>query len=257
MKTSVNHWRRYWNARGSANFSDDKADRGTTCLCPEIVQRTERQFLNSIDQKPNELLFDAGCGTGANLGKFSPLVRAIVGFDISDQMINRAKKRIMREELSNVRLMIGTISNVGVKNDTFHKIICTSVLQYLDDEECEAALKELFRISRHNGIVVLHVKNLSSLYGCTLYFAKKIARLIKKPVTPDYYRTNIWYERTISKLGARIVDYDSFGVFHISHLPKFALYSLLKLETKIPKGKFLRRRGVNYQITVKTDKTTK
>ena len=222
-----------------------------------MVQRAERQFFNSIDPKSNELVFDAGCGTGVNLGKFSSLVRGMVGFDISEQMIKRAKKRIMREELSNVRLMIGSISNVGVKNDTFHKIICTSVLQYLDDEECEAALKELFRISRNNGIVILHVKSLSSLYGWTLYFAKKIARLIKKPVIPDYYRTNTWYERTISKLGARIVDYDSFGVFHISHLPKFALYFLLKLETKIPRGKFFRRRGVNYQITVKTNKTEK
>ena len=44
------------------------------------------------------------------------------------------------------------------------RVLCTSVLQYLDDAQLRAAFREFARILKKDGTLVLHVKNLASLY---------------------------------------------------------------------------------------------
>jgi ubiquinone/menaquinone biosynthesis C-methylase UbiE len=254
MKANEKYWRKQWDLKGGSDCSDFQVDRGVSNQIEEIKKFSDEQFITSLAPKNNEIILDAGCGTGINVLRISSLVKGVVGIDISSEMLRRTKNRVMTENLRNVSLLHGSVSKIAIKDNTFDKIYCTSVLQFLNDEECKESLAELIRVSKKNGMVVLHVKNRSSLYGWTLYVMKKFARLINRPVRPDYYRTNTWYDKNISKFGAKVIDYNSFGVFNISHLPKSIVHWLLKWEMKIEKGKFIKRHGVNYQITIKVNK---
>ena len=111
-------------------------------------------------------------------------------------MINRAKKRIMDEGIANAGLFRGDIATIGLKDDIFDKIICMSVMQYLSDKDCESALREIVRIGKDGAIIVMHIKNFSSIYLSTLYLAKKIKKIFTKNIQTDYYRSYIWYANT-------------------------------------------------------------
>jgi ubiquinone/menaquinone biosynthesis C-methylase UbiE len=251
MKTNTGFWRDWWNDFAKRTGADFEADRGTTLRIDELEQRAARQFIESVDPNPTDLVLDAGCGTGVNFGKLSGLVAGIVGIDFSEEMIKRAERRITEEKISNVKLQMGNVMQIDFPSGTFDKVICTSVLQYLNEDECEAALKEMFRVCKNSAIIVIHLKNRTSLYGLSRILAQFIARLISKRTTPDYYRPRVWYERVISRCGGRIIDYDSFGVFTLSKLPKSIVGLLLQLEMKLLKGKRLKKYGVNYKITVR------
>ncbi len=123
-----------------------------------------------------------------------------------------------------------------------------SVFQYLGDAECEAAMKELVRVSKQNAIAVFHVKNLRSLYLTTLLIAKKLKRLIAKRVTIEYYRSYKWYERKFFESGIRIADYNSVNKFRLVVFPKFMLRRLRGFERKCYERRFLRKYGADFKI---------
>ena len=254
MNEKVAFWKRRWDSRSKEMSSDYEIDRGISFRGEEIEQLSEKDLLDFINPKASDYIFDAGCGTGINLSRLNSRVKAIIGMDYSQGMINRSKNRISRETIPNATLMVGTISDIGLKSNMFDKMVCMSVLQYMNDEECKAALKEFVRICKDNGIVVLHIKNLSSLYLSTLYLAKKVKSLFTKNVEIPYYRSYKWYEERLSELGARIMDYNSVNIFLIDILPEFLCYELRKIERKYYRVKFFRKHGADYNIKAQIKK---
>jgi hypothetical protein len=69
-----------------------------------------------------------------------------------------------------------------------------------------------------------------------------------------YVRPSVWYEHAIRRCGGRIVYYDSFGIFTFVPLPKSVVRRLLQLEMILVKGKWLKRYGVNYKMTIRVEK---
>jgi hypothetical protein len=131
-----------------------------------------------------------------------------------------------------------------------------SVTQYLSDEDCESALKEMVRVGKDGAIVIMHIKNISSLYLSTLYIAKRVKNILKKDVEIDYYRSYKWYEKRLSSLGAVILDYNSYNIFLIDFLPKKFLFWLERFERKNYKSRFLRKYGADYFIKAQLLKKT-
>jgi ubiquinone/menaquinone biosynthesis C-methylase UbiE len=237
-------------------MGDFEVDRGTTLRIDALEQRAARQFLEAVDPKSTDCVLDAGCGTGVNIAKLSGLVADIVGMDLSEEMIKRAEHRINAQKITNVKLVLGNVTKMEFPSDAFNKVICTSVLQYLNEDEFEAALQEMVRVCKDGGTIVIHAKNRTSLYGLSRRIVQFIARLLRRKTTPDYYRPRFWYERVISKSGGQIVDYDSHGIFTFVPLPRWVVHRLLQMELRLVKRKSLKRFGVNYKMTVRVDKKT-
>lgn len=236
------------------SISDFQADRGTTLRIDELEQREARQFIKAVDPKPGDFILDAGCGTGVHFSQIGSLVARIVGVDLSEEMLKRAERRVSIERIPNVRLLHGDITNIEFPSGTFDKVICTSVLQYLNDDECERALLELVRVCKDGGTIVIHVKNRSSLYGLSLRLLKVFAYVLRKRTKPSFYRRRGWYEEVISRAGGRIVDYDSSGIFTFVLLPTAVAQRLLQMEGTWIKRRGLKKFGVNYSLTVRVEK---
>jgi ubiquinone/menaquinone biosynthesis C-methylase UbiE len=201
------------------------------------------------------VVLDAGCGSGRNISILSPLVGAVTGIDYSEKMIERAKERVAAEKLSNATLMQGDITSLQFSDDTFDKVVCASVLQYLDDADCARALHEMVRVCKPGGRLILHVKNGTSLYGLSLKILRPIARLVAKKMKPEFYRSRAWHERALTGEATRIVDHDGFGIFTFVPLPQRVVSRLLQCELRCGGPRFLKRFAVNYKLTALVEKS--
>jgi ubiquinone/menaquinone biosynthesis C-methylase UbiE len=255
MKQHYDSWKDYWDTRGKNVGQDYEVDRGQSCRGLEADELAEKHLLAFIDPKPEDRILDAGCGTGINIARLSKKVRSLVGIDYSESMVERARKRLETEHVSNAEVRAGSIASTGFPSDSFNKIICISVMQYLNDQDCEAALKEFVRISKHGGEIILHVKNLASLYLSSLYAAKKLKSLISKNVKIEFYRAQRWYEGKLDEFGAQPVQYDSRSIFVVDFLPRSVYNWILLMEAKHYKSRFLRRYGSEYFLKAKVDKS--
>jgi ubiquinone/menaquinone biosynthesis C-methylase UbiE len=253
-ETNANFWRRWWHSRSHDISSDCELDRITSFQDARTQELAEQQLLAFVNPKASDFVFDAGCGSGIDISRLSSRVRAIIGLDQAEGMIHRCKKRVVKENINNVGLMVGSVTDIGLKSNTFDKIICMSVLHYLNEEECDAAFKELVRISKDGAVIVFHVKNLSSLYLSTLGFAKKIKHLFTNNVIEEFYRTFKWYEVRLAELGVKIIDYDSVNKFVLDFLPKQMWHLLQEIEMSYYGNRFLRKYGADLKIKAQIEK---
>jgi ubiquinone/menaquinone biosynthesis C-methylase UbiE len=254
MKVGTDYWRNFWNEQARVSVSDYALNRRTNIRLEELEQHALQQFLEAVTPHPPDFVLDAGCGSGRNISVLSPLVKAITGMDYSDQMIERAKERVAAEKLSNVTLIQGDITRLQFSDNAFDKVICASVLQYLDDKDCARALREMVRVCKPGGRLILHVKNGTSLYGLSLRLLRPIAGLVGKKMKPEFYRSRAWHERTLSREATRILDHDGFGIFTFVPLPQWAVGRLLQWEIRCGGPRLLKRFAVNYKLTVLVQK---
>jgi cyclopropane fatty-acyl-phospholipid synthase-like methyltransferase len=256
--TNIDFWRTWWDERAKPSISNREIDRGSSKEIPELERRAKIQFLSALDPKHDDVVLDAGCGTGVNFSLIHSHVSKIVGLDFSEEQLKRAKRRISEEKLTNITLLSGSITEMNLSNDLFDKVICTSVLQYLNDGECEAAFKEMIRVSKDGATIIIHAKNRTSVYGLVLRLLKYTARIIgKKTKQPDYYRPRIWYGKMLSSHGGQIVDFDSFGLLHFPPLPDSIANQLLRLEMRSLNIRALKRFGVNLKMRVRVNKASR
>ena len=94
------------------------------------------------EPRTSDVILDAGCGSGRNLSILSGRVKEVVGLDFSEEMSERAQERVQSEHLSNASLVRGTVTDIKFPDARFDKVVCASVLQYLDTADCEISFRE-------------------------------------------------------------------------------------------------------------------
>jgi SAM-dependent methyltransferase len=117
------------------------------CLIEKI-----RDTLN----KSNPRILDVGCGTGANLKMLAAYGNA-EGVDISQQAVDYCRQR----GLQSVKL--GAAEQLPYENDSFDLVTALDVIEHLDDDI--AGLREMRRVLRHDGRVLLFVPAFMFLWG--------------------------------------------------------------------------------------------
>ena len=250
MEPRTEFWKAWWDESAKTSTSDYALNRGTNLRMTELERQSELQLMAAVRPQPSDVVLDAGCGSGRNLSIFAGKVRHIVGVDFSAHMLQRAKSRIADEHLSNVALQQASISELPFEDNTFDKVLCLSVLQYLDDDGCRAAFREMFRVSKNGARIVVHLKNGSSLYGVSKWCSYRLFTLLGRRSLPEHYRRRAVHEQIIRDCGGRILDVDSFGVFTFIGLPRRFVPTLIRLETYLPGRTWFTRFGVNYKLTV-------
>ena len=95
-----------------------------------------------------ESILDAGCGEGFTMDKIlkSGLGKEIEGIEYSRDAIEYGKKLF-----PDLKFVQGTVYELPYKNSSFDLIVCTEVLEHLEDPT--KALKEILRVSRKHLII--------------------------------------------------------------------------------------------------------
>ncbi len=106
----------------------------------------------AINQIGGKIL-DVGVGTGLELPMFGPHTR-VTGIDLSEPMLNMARKRVERQSLANVdALLVMDAQHLSFPDASFDAVVAPYVLSVVP--EPERTLDELVRVVKPGGEIVL------------------------------------------------------------------------------------------------------
>lgn len=233
-------WQSYWDGKSGAAVSDYEFDRGATPRPAALEALSDDEFVQFVEPQPTDVLLDAGCGSGANILRLHDRVQRIVAIDFSHEAVERCRRRVGSCGVGNAEILAGSVTEVPLPDDAVDRVICMSVLHYLDDDEVRAALRQFARVLRPGGQVILHVKNSASLYLSTLRWAKHAKRLLGAQVTLEHIRPFSWYQRELAAAGFVLTDYNAFNVALIEGMPQRLVHCLQGLELAHRHGRLMR-----------------
>lgn len=108
----------------------------------------------NITNKNNKIL-DVGCGTGKNIEEFSKF-GTCWGIDYSTEAIAFCKKRGIKNAV------LGSIQKIPFPAKSFDFITALDVLEHVDDSK---ALKEIYRVLKPKGILIVTVPAFQRLWS--------------------------------------------------------------------------------------------
>lgn len=114
------------------------------------------QLLYGLQIPKNPIVLDVGCGTGIatfELMKKTDGKGTFYGIDLSQKMINLARKRALECNQTNVEFSKGNAEKIDYPESSFDLIVCNQVFHWIINKK--AVLKEMFRVLKPNGKAAL------------------------------------------------------------------------------------------------------
>ncbi len=111
---------------------------------------TLSQLLSLYIKHGGGKILDAGCGTGRFLIELDKYGISY-GTDVSKDALKYAKLR------GHFRLTNSSLLNLPYKNESFDIIVCLGVLYHMQIKDDESVLREISRLLKKNGIVIITV----------------------------------------------------------------------------------------------------
>ena len=103
---------------------------------------------------PRDLtLVDVGCGTGSLTFELARFARKVIGVDLSNEMLRRARAVAKEREVRNVEFRQGDALKLPLDSHSVDAAFCVMVLHFLPDPQ--RAVEELCRVTRAGGSVIL------------------------------------------------------------------------------------------------------
>ena len=159
---------------------------------PEIV-KLQQVIDKLLNNRQNLKVLEAGCGSATEIK--IPEDAYFVGIDISEKQLER--NSLLKEKI------LGDIQTYDLPASDFDVIVCFYVLEHVPKPEL--ALKNFLRSIKEEGIIVLALPNVLSIWGLTT------------KLTPHGF--HIWVYRNI--FGEKKAGTDDVGPF-----PTFSRYSI-------------------------------
>jgi arsenite methyltransferase len=118
--------------------------------------KATRELIELLDLREDRYVLDIGCGVGATACYIAKRYGCrVVGIDISDKMLNWAKKRAKREKVEQkVEFRVADARALPFKDDIFDAVICESVTAFVEDKR--KAVSEYVRVTKPEGCIGLN-----------------------------------------------------------------------------------------------------
>jgi SAM-dependent methyltransferase len=123
-------------------------------------------------------ILDAGCGPAMIESSLLDMGLEVHGIDLSPEMIRFGHARIAQHPLrERCRLDVGEIERLDCPDGHFDAVVAMGVLEYVPDHR--ATLRELHRVLKPGGTVVLTVPNRVSAYRLVRYGVYRAADFVR------------------------------------------------------------------------------
>ena len=132
---------------------------GESSFAHSFQIRRERVFELVGNARGGKAL-DIGCGPGVTVEVLLQRNFEVFGVDASPEMVRECKRRF--GQTPRTHFSVGKIEELKFPAAHFDLILCMGVLEYLEDDA--RALREIARVAKPGGMVILTVPNLWSPY---------------------------------------------------------------------------------------------
>ncbi len=163
-----------------------------------LIQNFYANFFDLLQKVQPKNILDAGCGEGVTLAKLKEknIGKTLEGIDNFKTAINIGKK-----EHPDLTLKLGSIYELPYKDNSFDTIICTEVLEHLDNPT--KALQELKRVSSRH--ILLSVPNEPWFMMANFLRGKNIKRWGNHPEHINHWSTNS-FKKFVEKEGLKVEE---------------------------------------------------
>ena len=118
-------------------------------------EETMRQgILTRAALRPGERVLDVGCGTGTLAIRAAGEGSEVIGIDPAAKMVERSRMKAA-EAGSSARFQVGVAENLAFEDESFDVVLCTLVLHHLPPGMQDDCLKEMARVLRRQGRLIL------------------------------------------------------------------------------------------------------
>jgi len=136
-----------------------------------LVKTYERELLMDLLRPgPGESILDAGCGTGVFTLEMLGAGPGVVAMDVSLPMLARAAEKAAPGPIS---FVAGDMMALPFADETFDKVVSVTALEFIEDGK--GALGEFFRVTKHQGWIVV-----ATLNSLSPWAARRAAQARKK-----------------------------------------------------------------------------
>lgn len=151
---------------------------------------TAIRFVMSLRLAPGARILDLGCGAGITVAALAERGFNVLGIDVSDHMLDRARKNCALRGLSDhVSFRVGDAEALDLPDEAFDVVIAMGLIEYLRRDRW--ALQEMGRVLKPGGHLIVTVPNRDRL-------AFRIGRVASKIEDRfAYYRSRV---RTLAGL---------------------------------------------------------
>ena len=123
-----------------------------------------RQFaINQLDIQKGDIILNVPCGTGVNFSYFNNYLQnsgKVIGIDLSDGMIRKAKKMIHKQEYTNFEIIKKDVTTLNeswrksiLNNEKFDLILCDLGLSGFPS--WKSVIKNLYSLLKEDGKLVI------------------------------------------------------------------------------------------------------
>ena len=126
--------------------------------------------------KKDSLVLDVGCGRGVNTSKLRRKTKRIIGLDL--------KNYVKKKYLSDFKLVLGDGRKIPFKDKYFDFVTCWDVIEHI--EEDELFLKEIYRVLKPGGRLLMSTPNKKRLSNRLIGLFKKIEYPYYLGANPDW-----------------------------------------------------------------------
>ena len=101
------------------------------------IDQTEIKTLENTKKflDVNDIVLDYGCGIGNMAIEISENVKKIDGIDISQKMIDAAKRKAAERNIENIHFAQSTLFDERYKRESFDVILAFNILHFLEDTQ--------------------------------------------------------------------------------------------------------------------------
>lgn len=205
--------------------------------------RVRREMIHNLIGKYTKskdlTILDMGCGTGALLKELSRYGRAS-GVDFSDRAVEFCKSRGIAD------VQQARAESLPFPDKVFDVVLALDVIEHIEDDK--AALKELERVTKTGGIIIIFVPAFMFLWGITdeasnhfrRYTKQELIRKVEdtgaEVVRASYFNTFLFLPILLVRWGSRFMPKAKRPEHEVS-LPSGIMnkifYSIFKLESMI------------------------
>jgi phosphatidylethanolamine/phosphatidyl-N-methylethanolamine N-methyltransferase len=110
------------------------------------------QALQRMGIKAGDRVLEVGVGTGINATLY-PRDCAVTGIDLSDSMLEKARERVARNGITNVRLLEMDAADIKFADNSFDIVYAPYLISVVPDPV--AVVREMCRVCRPGGRIIL------------------------------------------------------------------------------------------------------